>query len=39
MEIDKDEIDDAILALLFLSLDRDGRSWKSFDWDAMKPAA
>lgn len=35
MEIDKDEIDDAIFALLFLSLDRDGRSWKSFDWDAM----
>ncbi|MFG1394791.1 DUF6429 family protein [Xanthobacter agilis] len=23
------------LALLFLSLDRDGRAWKSFDWDAM----
>jgi hypothetical protein len=35
MEIDKDKIDDAILALLFLSLDQDGRSWKSFDWDAM----
>lgn len=35
MEIDKDKIDDAILGLLFLSLDRDGRSWKSFDWDAM----
>ncbi len=35
MEIDKDKIDDAVLALLFLSLDRDGRSWKSFDWDAM----
>lgn len=35
MEIDKEKIDDAILALLFLSLDPDGRSWKSFDWDAM----
>ena len=35
MEIDKEKIDDAILALLFLSLDRDGRSWKGFDWDAM----
>ncbi|MBC7152947.1 MAG: hypothetical protein H5U22_26625 [Rhizobium sp.] len=35
MEIDKEKIDDAILAMLFLSLDRDGRSWKSFDWDAM----
>ncbi|WP_025030095.1 DUF6429 family protein [Nitratireductor aquibiodomus] len=35
MEIDKEKIDDAILALLFLSLDRDGRAWKGFDWDAM----
>ena len=24
-----------MLALLFLSLGRDGRAWKSFDWDAM----
>lgn len=35
MEIDRDRIDDAVLALLFLSLGRDGRAWKSFDWDAM----
>ncbi|MDR3514323.1 MAG: DUF6429 family protein [Azospirillaceae bacterium] len=35
MEIDEDKIDDAVLALLYLSLDRDGRAWKSFDWDAM----
>lgn len=35
MEIDKEKVDDAILALLFLSLDRDGRAWKAFDWDAM----
>ena len=35
MEIDKEKVDDAILALLFLSLDRDGRAWKGFDWDAM----
>ena len=28
MEIDKKKIDDAILALLFLTLDRDGRAWK-----------
>lgn len=35
MEIDQDRIDDAVLALLFLSLGRDGRAWKSFDWDAM----
>ncbi len=35
MEIDKEKVDDAILALMFLSLDRDGRAWKGFDWDAM----
>lgn len=35
MEIDKNKIDDAILALLYLTLDRDGRAWKGFDWSAM----
>lgn len=35
MEIDKDKIDDAILALLYLTLDRDRRAWKGFDWSAM----
>lgn len=35
MEIDRDKIDDAILALLYLTLDRDGRAWKGFDWSAM----
>ena len=35
MEIDKDKIDDAILALLYLTLDGDGRAWKGFDWSAM----
>ena len=35
MEIDKDKIDDAILALLYLTLDRGGRAWKGFDWSAM----
>lgn len=35
MEIDKDKIDDAILALLYLTLDHDGRAWKGFDWSAM----
>lgn len=35
MEIDKDRIDDAILALLYLTLDGDGRAWKGFDWSAM----
>ncbi len=40
-EIDTDRIDDAILALMYLTLhDADRftglvRAWKSFDWDAM----
>lgn len=35
MDIDEDKIDDAILALLYLTLDPDGRAWKAFDWSAM----
>jgi hypothetical protein len=35
MEIDNDRIDDAVLALLYLTLDRNGRAWKGFDWDAL----
>ena len=35
MEIDEDKIDDAVLALLHLTVDRDGRAWKGFDWEAM----
>lgn len=35
MEFGKEKIDDAIFALLFLTLDRDGRAWKGFDWDSM----
>lgn len=40
-EIDLDRIDEAVLALLFLTLhdgDREfgtARAWKSFDWDVM----
>lgn len=35
-EFDEQKIDDAVLALLFLSLDSgNGRAWKSHDWDAM----
>ena len=40
-EIDSDRIDDAVLALLYLTLQVDerisdwGRSWKTFDWGAM----
>lgn len=39
-EIDTDRIDEAVLALMFLTLHKDRdlepwRAWKSFDWDAM----
>lgn len=39
--IDNDLIDEAVLALLFLTLNSDdgppptSRAWKSFDWNAM----
>jgi hypothetical protein len=35
MEIDTDKIDDAVLALLWLTLHDERRAWKGFDWDAM----
>ncbi|WP_020683330.1 DUF6429 family protein [Marinobacterium rhizophilum] len=35
MDIDEDKIDEAILALLYLTLHDGGRAWKSFDWEAM----
>jgi len=40
LEIDLDRIDEAVLALMFLTLHKDRkwepwRTWKSFDWDAM----
>lgn len=35
MEVDRDKIDDVILALLYLTLGRDGHAWKGFDWSAM----
>ena len=35
METDKDRVDAAVLALLYLTLDRDGRAWKGFDWSVM----
>ena len=34
MTIDTDKIDDAVLALLQLTLHHERRAWKSFDWDA-----
>jgi len=36
MEIDRDQIDDAVLALLFLGRNDGIRTWKSFDWTAME---
>ena len=34
MDFDTEKIDEAVLALLYLTLHND-RAWKSFDWDAM----
>ena len=36
MDIDRDGIDDAVLALLFLGRHEGTRTWKSFDWAAME---
>ena len=35
MELDRDKIDDATLALLSLGLHNGCRAWKGFDWGAM----
>ena len=35
MQPDTEKIDDAVLALLYLTLHEDARVWKSHDWDAM----
>jgi hypothetical protein len=35
MMIDTEKIDEAVLALLHLTLHEDCRAWKSFDWDTM----
>jgi hypothetical protein len=36
MELDERKIDEAVLALLFLTLDRKShRAWKTIDYDAM----
>lgn len=36
MEIDRDKIDDAVLALMWLTLHDERRAWKGFDWDALE---
>jgi hypothetical protein len=35
MDIDEDKIDDAVLALLWLTLHNGYRAWKGFDWATM----
>jgi hypothetical protein len=35
MELDERKIQDAVLALLYLTLNKDHRAWKSFDWESM----
>ncbi|MBR0732890.1 hypothetical protein JQ636_31125 [Bradyrhizobium japonicum] len=35
MAINNDKIDDAALALLYLTLHNDDRAWKGFDWDVL----
>ena len=35
MEIDEEKIDDAVLALLYLTLHDGSRVWKSMDWEVM----
>ena len=35
MDIDKDKIDEAVLALLYVTLHDGIRAWKGHDWDAL----
>ena len=35
MEIDTDKVDDAVLALLQLTLHDGNRAWKGHDWDVL----
>lgn len=36
MGIDQDKVDEAVLALLWLTLHDERRAWKGFDWDALE---
>ena len=36
MEIDTEKIDDAVLALLWLTLHDENRAWKGFDWESLR---
>ena len=35
MQIDEERIDDAVLALLWLTLHNECRAWKGVDWEAL----
>jgi hypothetical protein len=35
MDYDPNKVDEAVLALLYLTLHDGTRAWKSFDWEAM----
>jgi len=35
MDINEEKVDEAVLALLWLTLHDGCRAWKSFDWDTM----
>jgi hypothetical protein len=35
MDIDTHKVDEAVLALLYLTLHDRSRAWKGFDWEAM----
>ncbi len=35
MNLDTDKVDDAALALLYLTLHDHNRAWKGFDWDVL----
>ena len=36
MEIDGDKIDEAVLALMWLTVHDERQAWKGFDWDALE---
>ena len=36
MRIDTDKIDNAVLALLLLTLHQGNRAWKGFDWEILQ---
>ena len=35
MEYNEEKVDEMVLALLYLGLHGESRSWKGFDWDAL----